>query len=162
MIKRLLVVVAGFVGMHALAFADDSYTLGSAAFSLPPGWTQADSTDDRMTFASPDSRQQLTISIMHLGKAPSFEDFEVLCTHRYQAERNGVKDIVLIPNEPAPRNDSGDFTLTFSGEENPTSRVFSGFLWIKGSDLITVYVEGIGVTSGRNSDAFHAIVKTLH
>ena len=51
--------------------------------------------------------------------------------------------------------------MTFSGEENPTTRVFSGLLWIKGNDLITVYVEGINVSTDHNSESFHAIVKTL-
>jgi len=161
MLARLLTLAAGLAGMNALVLADDSYTLGNEAFSFPPGWKQVDSNDDRQTYASPDGRQQATISVIRLGKPPTFEQFENLCAHRYDAEKNGVKDLVLIPTAPAPRNDNGEFTMTFSGEENPTSRVFSGFLWIKGAELLTIYVEGIGVTADRNSDAFHAIVKTL-
>ena len=161
MLKRLLALLAGLAAINALALADDSYTLGSASFTVPPGWTQADSTDDRQTFASPDGRQQATISILRLDKAPSFQDFQLLCAHRYDAEKNGVKDLVLIPQDPDPHNSEGQFTMHFSGEENPTSRVFAGFLWVKGQELVTVYVEGIGVPSERNSASFHEIVKSL-
>jgi hypothetical protein len=161
MLARLFAFAAALSSLNVTAIADDSYNLGNASFSVPPGWTQVDSSDTRSTYASPDGRQQLTISTLHLAKAPSFEDFELLCQHRYAAERNGVKDLVLIPPEPIPHNDKGDFTLTFSGEENPRSRVFDGFLWIKGDQLITIYVEGIGVAADRNSDAFHEIVKSL-
>jgi hypothetical protein len=51
--------------------------------------------------------------------------------------------------------------MTFSGEENPTSRVFSGFLCIKGNDLVTIYVEGINVSADHNSESFHIFVKSL-
>jgi hypothetical protein len=161
MLKRLLVIVAGFVGMHALAFADD-FTLGDTSFTLPQGWTQADANETRQTYASPDGRQQATISLLHLSKTPSFGDFQLLCQHRYDAEKNGVKDLILIPQDPDPHNADGQFTMHYSGEENPTSRVFAGYLWIKGQELVIIYVEGIGIPSERNADSFHEIVKSLH
>ena len=161
MLKRWLALVAGIAALSALASADDSYRLGNAAFSAPPGWKQIDGTDERSTFASPDGCQQVTISILRLTKAPSFDDFEQLCAQRYDAEKNGVKDLVLIPKDPAPRHKDGKFFMVFSGEENPRGRVFSGFLWIKGTNLVTVYVEGIGVSADRNSDSFHEILRTL-
>jgi hypothetical protein len=152
---------AALASLNLMVIADDSYNLGNASFSVPPGWKQVDDTDTRLTFAGPDGRQQATISIMRFTTPPTFADFEILCAHRYAAEKNGVRDLVLIPTDPAPHNDNGQFTMTFSGEENPRSRVFSGFLWIKGDELVTVYVEGIGIAADRNADSFKAIAKTL-
>jgi hypothetical protein len=161
MLKHLLALIAGTAALTALAPADDSFTVGSVTFSVPQGWSQIDQADDHLTFGAPDGHQRATISVLHFSKPPSFQNFEGLCDHRYDAERKGLKDLVLIPRDPLPHNDSGQFTMTFSGEENPTTRVFSGFLWIKGNDLITVYVEGINISADHNAEAFHAIVKTL-
>jgi hypothetical protein len=158
---RLLFLIAAIAALTTPALADDTCTLGTATFSLPPGWKQVSATDDRQTYASPSGAQQATISITNLDHPPTFHDFELLCAHRYDAEKNGIKDLILIPREPLPHNDSGQFTMTYSGEENPTSRVFSGFLWVKGKQLITLYVEGIGIASDRNEDAFKAIADSL-
>jgi hypothetical protein len=161
MLARLLILVAALAGLTALAHADDSYTVGSVTFSIPQGWSQIDQGDDHLVFGAPNGQQRATVSVLYCGKPPSFDDFKALCDHRYDTERNGLKDLVLIPKDPLPHNDNGQFTMTFSGEENPTTRVFSGFLWIKGNDLITVYVEGINVSAERNSESFHTIVKSL-
>jgi hypothetical protein len=161
MLARLLTLVAAMAGFTALAHADDSYTVGSVTFSIPQGWSQIDQGDDHLTFGAPNGQQRATVSVLHCGKPPSFDDFKAYCDHRYDTERNGLKDLILIPKDPAARNDDGKFTMTFSGEENPTSRVFSGFLWIKDNDLITVYVEGINVSAERNSASFKVFVDSL-
>ena len=160
MLTRLIVLVVGMAALTALVRADD-FTVGSVTFSIPQGWSQIDQGDDHLTFGAPDGHQRATVSVLHCGKTPSFEDFKALCDHRYDSEKNGLKDLVLIPGAPAPRNDDGKFTMTFSGEENPTTRVFSGFLWIKDTDLVTVYVEGIRIATERNSESFKLIVNSL-
>ncbi len=161
MLARLLALVACMAGMTSSVSADNSFTLGSVTFSVPQGWSQIDAADDHLTFGTPEGRQRATVSIMHCGKAPSFPEFQLLCSHRYDTEKDGIKDLVLIPKDPDPKSADGQFTMHFSGEENPRTRVFAGFLWVKGQDLITVYVEGIGVPAERNSDSFHEIVKSL-
>jgi hypothetical protein len=161
MLTRLIVLVVGMAIFTAVAHADDTFTVGSVTFSIPQGWSQIDQADDHLTFGAHNGQQRATVSVLHCGKSPSFDDFKALCDHRYDTERNGIKDLVLIPKDPAPLNDDGKFTMTFSGEENPTTRVFSGLLWIKGTDLITVYVEGINVSAEKNSESFKAFVNSL-
>ncbi len=160
MITRLLALVVSMAALNTLVLADD-FTLGSSTFTAPQGWTQIDVTDDHMTFATPDGRQRATITITHFDKPPAFQDFQLICSHRYDAERNGINDLVIIPKDPDPHNSDGQFTMHFSGEENPRSRVFAGYLRVKGQELVTVYVEGIDIPSERNADIFHAIVNSL-
>jgi hypothetical protein len=160
MLARLFIFIAAMAVINTIARADD-FTIGSVTFNIPEGWSQIDQGEDHLVFGAPSGQQRATVSVLHCGKTPSFDDFKALCDHRYDTERNGLKDLVLIPHDPAPKNNDGKFSMTFSGEENPTTRVFSGLLWIKGNDLITVYVEGINVPAARNADSFHIFVKSL-
>jgi hypothetical protein len=162
MFKRFLALVVGLAGLSASVKADNNkLTLGSATFSIPQGWKQIDGTDDRLTFAAPDGRQQATVSVMRFEATPSFQDFELICTHRYEAEKTGLSDLNLTPTNPAPRDEGAKFTMTFSGKENPSGRIFSGLLSLKGKELVTIYLEGMGVDSKTNIDSFKEFLASL-
>jgi hypothetical protein len=47
---------------------------------------------------------------------------------------------------------SGDsFGLFYSGEERKSHRLFSGYLSLRKGELLTIYVEGLGVPPARTS-----------
>jgi hypothetical protein len=51
--------------------------------------------------------------------------------------------------------------MFFSGGEKRTGRVFSGYLTLKQRELITVYVEGIGVAPKDHLASFEALASGL-
>ena len=162
MIKRIFTLFAALVGLTGSAMADDNIeALGNATFSIPEGWTKIGGTDGRLTFAAPDGQQQLTVSLMRFGPAPSFADFGRICAHRYEAEKNGVAHLSLTPENPVPQEESDKFTMSFSGKEEASGRIFSGLLSLKNKELITVYLEGIEVDAATNRKVFAEIVTSL-
>jgi hypothetical protein len=161
MIKRILLHLAALVSLTVSATADNDFSLGNATFSIPEGWTKIAETDGRLTFTAPDGKQQATVSLMRFGAAPSFEDFERICSHRYDAEKNGLTQLTLVPEHPDPHDDNGTFTMSFSGKEEANDRSFLGLMSFKNKQLITIYVEGIGVNSATNHESFREFVESL-
>ena len=66
-----------------------------------------------------------------------------MCTARIDAEKKMLSDGFVEPT--APFESAGEFGMFFYGGDKKTARVFSGYLALKMKELITVYVEGVGV-----------------
>jgi hypothetical protein len=159
--RRFLCLLILLAGTGCMAIADPEVTLGNATCSIPQGWKKTNETDDRLTFSSPDGRQQATITLMRFDLRPSFPDFERICSTRYQAEKAGLSDLSLEPQTPAPRNEGGRYRMAFSGTEKSNDRIFSGLLSLKDSELVSIYVEGLAVDPATNLTSFKEIVSTL-
>jgi len=161
MLKRAFAAITAAFGLSMTAVADDQFALGSSTFSIPAGWTEKSKTDERLTFVAPDGGQQATVSLMSFGITPSFEDFKRICSVRYKAEKEGLDDLLLQPDSPAPLEKEGRYEMYFSGKEKKTDRIFSGLLSLKGKELIAIYVEGIGVTSTKHLESFKIFESSL-
>ncbi len=133
--------------------------IGSAQITIPSGWSKSHSEPERVNLTSKDERQQATISIMALSGKPSFDDFKLICSHRLEAEKADAPNITLEQDEPF--EDAGTFGMFYSGKEPESGRFFSGYITQKGLEVITIYVESIGVDSKRHFQAFQDFVKGL-
>jgi hypothetical protein len=119
-----------------------------------PGWRELQREAARVTFEREGQPERVTLSKLELAKTPTLAEFEKLCQHRLDAERSVLQgDDNLQISPPAD-----DLTMFFSGTESAAARLFSGFLFVSGQALITVYVEGVGVPPRQHLDSFRAVV----
>jgi hypothetical protein len=132
---------------------------GNVSVALPDGWREIGREPDRVTFGSADESEQATVSKMDFRAVPSFEDFQRMCQHRLDAERQESQSAVL--QVTGPSNAGGKYTLMYSGGDQASARLFSGYLVVVGTTLMTVYVEGIGVTPERHLASFKDFVAGL-
>lgn len=133
--------------------------LGNAEIPVPAGWKKIVDDKDRINILSPDERQQATISIMRSESSSTFEAFRRICEHRLKAEKAEAPEVSITADEPFV--DAGRFGMFFSGNEKEMGRLFSGYLTQKDKEVITLYVESIGVDSKKHSQTFEAFVKGL-
>ena len=139
--------------------AQEKYTVGTVVGAAPAGWAEKSRSEERIILRSPDSHQQATVSILSFGKDASFEDFKRLCKHRLEAENRELVDGFIKADDPF--NDKGMFGMFFSGGDRKNGRIFSGYLSLVNKELITVYVEGIGVAPAENLKTFKTFVTGL-
>ena len=139
----------------------EAFTLGHTSLTLPSGWREIRSSSERMVFASSDGRQQLTVSLMRFGAAVTFEDFRLLCEKRIESERRELADGVIRPDTPNPFENSDGFGMFYSGEDRKGGRLFSGYLSYRDSELVAVYLEGLGVAPTEHLESFKTVVSSL-
>ena len=133
--------------------------LGNAQIPVPAGWRTIVDDKERVNILSPDEHQQVTFSIMRFETSGSFEDFKRLCGNRLKAEKTDAPEASISADEPFV--DAGTFRMFYSGNEKTTGRLFSGHLIQKDKELITIYVESIGVDSKRHLQTFEEFIKGL-
>jgi len=136
--------------------SDSRIVFGSSYLALPDGWKEVKREPERVTFLNADDTEQATVSKLDFAAAPSFEDFKVICEDRLAAERQASKDASL--NVTGPLNEGKHFTFMYSGSEKETRRLFSGYIVVVEKTVMTVYLEGIGVTGERHVASFKAFV----
>jgi hypothetical protein len=95
---------------------------------------------------------------MHLGVSANFDDFKLLCELRFKAERKAMTDGFIEPDTPAPFKDGDKFGMFYSGGEPKSHRLFSGYLLLKQKELLTIYIEGIGVPTSEHVQSFKSFV----
>jgi hypothetical protein len=137
----------------------ETLVLGKATIAVPPGWYQAKTISDGIVLSSPDDQERATISVMHFATAPTFDDFKQLSRLRVEAEQNELADGFVQPT--GPTSTSKGYLLVFSGGDRQTGRVFSGYSSLVDCELITVYVEGIGVAANKHLESFRRIVQGI-
>ncbi len=133
--------------------------MGNAEIPVPTGWKRIVDDRERINLLSPDERQQATISVMNFDSVSTFEDFKRACEHRLKAERTEASEVSITADEPFV--DADKFGMYFSGTEKAMGRSFSGYLVQKDKQLITIYVESIGLDSKVHLQAFERFVKGL-
>lgn len=154
-----VICISGSALVGVLRAEGEVIAIGSATVTAPADWKAAVRRDDRLVFRSGDDHQQATIALLRLGSEPSFDEFKSLCTKRVDAER-GQMARGFVQDDP-PFRDGESFGMFFSGGDKDSRRVFSGYLSIVGRELITVYVEGIGVQPKDHLEAFQQFVRAL-
>jgi hypothetical protein len=157
--KRLLSTLMISVGLMSASSCEAQVKIGNAQISVPAGWHKSHSESERIHFNTEVERQQATISLMTFSGKPNFADFKRICSHRLEAEKADAPNISLMQEEPF--EDAGTFGMFYSGEEPGSGRLFSGYITQKGSEVITIYVEIIGVDSKKHFQAFQDVVKGL-
>jgi hypothetical protein len=150
-----------FIAAATSASADSPIVLGNARLAVPGGWTVVRQQPDRVTLKSKDGRQQTSFSSLTFAAAPSFEEFKRICAHRVQGERLELKDGFIEPDVPQPFRDGDSLGMFFSGSDRASGRVFSGYLTLKDRQLVTVYVEGLGVDPKEHLRIFKEFVQGL-
>ena len=158
---RFLSMLAASFGLCVAVAAQEQFTIGSASIEVPSGWRAVKKEEERLTLRSRDDRQQATISLMRFGVAPSFEDFKRFCTLRVEAEKKDLPDVFIEPDAPRPFEETGSYGMFFSGGEKKAGRIFSGYLTLMKKELITVYVEGVGVAPKDHLASFETFVTGL-
>lgn len=151
------------VSTHGLAFAGTTpaqITIADARIDVPQGWVEVSRDSGTAILSTPDRRQFVTITQLRFGAAPGLEDFKRICGHRIEAEREDGPE-VFIKFDP-PFGSDGSFSWRYSGGNKATSRIFSGYLSLSHKQLITVYVEGVGVSPGTHLVSFSTWVKGVH
>lgn len=135
------------------------FQVGSASFFLPFGWHPLKKTQETFTARSADGKQRATISVMHFKSEVTFEGFKSLCEKRLTIEKQELAEGRV---ESGPPVNSGDtYSLTFSGWDKHNGRVFLGYLCLKHRELITIYVEGIGVSFAEHEESFTFLLRGL-
>ncbi len=157
--KRLLSILIISIGLIGVSSCEAQVKIGNATITAPVGWRKLNTEQERITFASKDDRQQATISVMSFGAKPTFAEFKLICSHRLEAEKTDAPNISLTQDEPF--EDAGTFGMFFSGKEPESGRLFSGYLTQKDREIVTIYVESIGVDSKRHFQSFQDFVKGL-
>jgi hypothetical protein len=157
--NRLLSTLMACIGLIGVSSCEAQVKLGNTTITAPAGWRKTNREQEKINFTSTDERQQATISLMTFGAKPSFADFKRICSHRLEAEKAEAPSISLHQNEAF--EDAGTFGMFFSGEEPESGRLFSGYLTQKDKEIITIYVESIGVDSKKHLQAFQDFVKGL-
>jgi hypothetical protein len=147
------------IGLISINSCEAQVKIGKAAIAAPSGWIKLTTEQEQITFASPDHRQQATISLMTFKAKPTFEEFKRICAHRLEAEKADAPSISLQPDEAF--EDAETFGMFFSGKEPGSGRLFSGYITQKDAEIITIYVESIGVDSKRHFQSFQDFVKGL-
>ncbi len=137
--------------------AETRFLIGNSSIAPPDGWHVVSQEDDKLAFRT--DRQQATIGLLRFEKELTPEQFKTLCEIRVSAEKKGLKD-GYVELEPQFR-DRGILGAFFYGADTSSGRVFFGYLCSARNEVITVYVEGIGVDSVAHGEDFRAFVKTL-
>jgi hypothetical protein len=156
--KRLILILTVSMALLSLS-CDAQVKLGNAEIKVPARWRTIVDDKERINILSADERQQATVSIQRFDSRATFEDFKRLCEIRQKAEKADVPDVLISAEEPFV--DGGIFKMSYSGNEKAMGRLFSGYLTLKDKELITVYVESIGVDSKKHSQTFEEFVKGL-
>jgi len=82
---------------------------------------------------------------MHFGADPTFESFTTLCQHRIDVEKRELSDGFIEPDTPKPFKDGSTFGMLYSGGDKKSGRMFSSYVRLRGRELLTIYVEAIGI-----------------
>jgi hypothetical protein len=159
MFRCLISTIAATAGLANAAVAQEFLAIGSAQIAVPTGWRQIAKEPERITLRSQDGRQQATITLLRFASAPRFSEFERICEHRLKAEKEELGDGFLNPSPPF--QDAGSFGMFFSGGDKKIGRLFSGYLSLVKTELIAVYVEGIGLSPKDHLASFQAYVRGL-
>ena len=85
----------------------------------------------------------------------------LMCHQRVEAEKRDLKDGFVHPDSPAPRDASDGFRLFYTGGDKSTHRVFSAYLIQIESQVVTVYLESLGIPLTEHSETFRALLSTL-
>jgi len=161
MLKRIFTGILACFGFASASHAGTQFVIGEASITAPDGWHEVKKEEMRMMLRSADDRQQATISVMQFGAAPSFDDFKRLCVLRYKAEKSGASDTFMEPEVPAPIEGEGRYGLFFSGGEKKSGRMFSGYLSLMNKELITIYLEAVGVAPKEHLASFKVFATGL-
>jgi hypothetical protein len=159
MLKCFITTLFAGLSLSGITLAAESVTLGRSAVSIPKGWREEKKEDERITLRSSDGREQATISIMHFGADASFSDFKRLCELRLEAERKPSEDIFV--QSDGPFDQTGTYGMFYSGGEKKMNRVFSGYVTLKNKELITIYIESIGIAPKEHLETFKIFVSGL-
>jgi hypothetical protein len=157
--KHLLLSIAAAVGLAGTAYAQQHFVIGTADIAAPAGWSEDKKEEDRLTLRSSDGKEHATVSIMRFGADASFDDFKRLCQLRLEAEKKDSPDC-FIQSEP-PFDIKGKFGLFYSGGVKTTGRVFSGYLSLTKRELVTIYIEGLGIAPRAHLQTFKSFVEGL-
>src|SRR5262249_35853056 len=136
-----------------------SIAVGKARVLLPAGWRLVEEEAEVRIIRSDDGREQATITVIQFSPNPSFEDFERLCHLRLEAEKREMEDGFVQSDSPFKHGTR--FGLFFSGADRKVGRLFSGYLVQKAEELITIYVEGVGVPPQDHLESFGSFVQGL-
>jgi hypothetical protein len=132
------------------------FTLDNVSIPALEGWTETKRNDELIVAGSAGGRQQVTLSTIHFAEDPSLEAFEILCERRLEGERREFEDGFIEGGEPQAVGDG--FVMVYSGGDKDSGRIFSGFLSLKLRELVTVYVESIGMSSEDHLQTFKTLV----
>jgi hypothetical protein len=135
------------------------FRVGSASFFLPFGWQPLRKTQESFTARSADNRQGATISVMHFESEVTFDGFKALCEKRLTFEKQELAE-GQVESDP-PVNGGDTYSLLFSGWDKHNGRVFLGYLYLKHRELITIYVEGIGVSFAKHKESLTFLLRGL-
>lgn len=162
--KRFLTQLLVLVGIGVMSscaaqeeVGNEEARLGKAVIAIPAGWKKSEDDNERFNITSADGLQQVTISIMTFGTAPTFADFQLICSHRLKAEKAVASDISIIDDPPF--EDAGTFGMFFVGKEAGSNRLFSGYMTQEGVEVHTVYLESVGIDSKKHLATFETFVK---
>lgn len=158
-LQRLLSSLTANMRPASHARDQERLTIGNAAIVLPSGWILLKTDEELASARSSDGHQRVTMSILRFKAKASFEDFKQLCSRRIEAEKKVLEDGFVEAD--APFQNSGSFGMFFFGGDKKVRRTFSGYLFLEKNELITIYVEGVGVAPKEHLLAFQTIVKSL-
>jgi hypothetical protein len=79
-----------------------------------------------------------------------------MCEHRLEAERRVAPNATLVPQEPFQNR--GGFGFFYSGRDEKSERTFSGFLSLRGKEVVTLYLESSQVASADHAALFKGLV----
>ena len=119
---------------------------------LPTGWVIEKETAELKIVRSADGRQQATLSVIQVSPTAGLEGFERLCRLRIEVEKRELTDGFVEPD--APFTHERGFGMFFSGGDRKVPRVFSGYLSLHSGELITIYVESVGVDPREHLECF--------
>jgi hypothetical protein len=135
--------------------------IGSALVTFPHTWRVESRFDDRVVVRSANGREQATIGIISLKKGLTFDEFCVVCARRVEAEKKRMRDGFIHPDPPTPYKAAESFSLYYAGGDKSAHRVFSAYLLYIESEVVTVYLEGLGIPLTEHSETFKALLSTL-
>ena len=158
LIKKWLSTLLAGASLSTSASPQQTYAVGNISIMLPAGWQLVESSEDKLVFRTKDNHQHATITVMHFGVSANFEDFKLLCEARFKAERMAITDGYIEPDTPAPVKDGDTFWMFYSGGERKSHRLFTGYLSLKQKELLTIYIEGIGVPMSDLVQSFKAFL----
>lgn len=160
MVKKVL--SALLMGSSTLASASPpqqgQFLVGRTQVIPPSGWQLLRTEKDSLVFQTKDERQQATVSVMQLNGSATFDEFKHFCEVRLANERKFLTDGFIEPNNPTPFKDGDTFGMFYSGGDRKSGRVFSAYFSLKHGELVTVYVEGLGVPPSDHLRSFKAFV----
>jgi hypothetical protein len=157
--KRIISTLLASIGLFGATSCGAQINIGHAKILVPAGWREINKDKERITLASLDDRQQVTISLWTFDHNPTFDDFKHVCEARLKAERTEAPDAQIQADEPFKNGET--FGMFFSGKEVKAGRLFSGFVTQKDAEVITIYLESIGADSKVHFQSFETFVKGL-